>query len=119
MLPVVRPSGHSSALANAFAPLSAWRQFDSHSAVLLGGLRIHGASTARIDLQATWREFVDDPAQPAPARNAAAGPVEKIELLTLDGGAIFADASEDRMVATYIPQGDTLWFSAPFDTLPE
>ena len=118
VLPVVRPSGQSSALANAFAPLSAWRQFDSHSAVLLGGLRVHGASTARIDLQATWREFVDDPAQLAPARKAAADQVEKIELLTLDGGAIFADASEDRIVATYIPQGDTLWFSAPFDTLP-
>lgn len=120
ILPVIRPSqlGKTGALANAFAPLTAWRGIESHSAALLGALHIHGASTAQIDIQAAWREFVDDPSQPAPQKLAASSHVEKIELLTLDGGQIFADASEERMVATYIPQGDTLWFSAPSDSIP-
>ena len=118
MLPVVRPAGQSKALANAFSPLTAWREFNAHDAVLLGGLHIHGASTARIDVQANWREFFDDPTEPAPTRKPASASVEKVELRDLTGGPIFADGSEDRMVATYIPQGDTLWFSAPFDTLP-
>ena len=118
MLPVVRPAGQSTALANAFSPLTAWREFGAHSAVLLGGLRIHGASTARIDLQASWREFVDDPTQPSPTRLPASAFVDKIELHDFAQGPVFADASESRMVATYIPQGDTLWFSAPSDTLP-
>jgi hypothetical protein len=118
MLPVERPSGQSKALANAFAPLTAWRQFGSHDATLLGGLRIHGQSTAKIDLQATWREFVDDPSQPEPTKKAAAAHVEKIELKVLNEGPIFATAAEHRMVASYISKGDTLWFSAPMDTLP-
>jgi hypothetical protein len=118
ILPVVRPAGQSGALANSFSPLTAWRAFDSHSVVLLGGLQIHGKSTSRVDIQATWREFVDDPAQPGPQQLPAAAHVEKIELTSLAGGVMYADSSQTRAVATYFPQGDTLWFSAPGDTIP-
>jgi hypothetical protein len=118
LLPVVRPSGQSSALANAFSPITAWRAMDSHSAVLLGGLHIHGKSTSKVDLQATWREFVDDPSEPGPQQLPASAHVEKIELTSLDGGILYADVSAIRAVGTYIPQGDTLWFSAPGDSIP-
>ncbi len=118
MLPVARPAGQSSALANSFSPLTAWRDLDSHSTVLLGALLIHGKSTSRVDIQATWREFVDDPGRPAPQQLPASAHVEKIELKSLDSGLVYADASQTRAVATYIPQGDTLWFSAPGDTIP-
>lgn len=112
------PSPKPSALANAFAPITAWRAVNSHSAVLLGGLHIHGKSTAKIDLEATWWEFTDDPSQPGPVKKRASSHVEKIELRTLDPSLIYSDSSETRAVATYIPQGDTLWFSVPTDKIP-
>jgi hypothetical protein len=118
MLPVVRPAGQSSALANSFSPLTAWRGLDSHSTVLLGALQIHGKSTSKVDIQATWREYIDDPGEPAPKQLPAAAHVEKIELTSLLGGVLYSDSSQTRAVCTYIPQGDTLWFSAPGDTIP-
>jgi hypothetical protein len=120
VLPVIRPSqlGKTGTLANAFAPITAWRQYDSHEAALLGGLEVHGASTAKVDLQASWTEYIDDPSDPEPTRKKASSHVEKFELPTLDAGTIFSDASLQQAVATYIPQGDVLWFSAPGDSIP-
>jgi len=118
MLPVVRPSGQSTALAIAFSPITAWRSPGSHSCVLLGGLHVHGKSTAQVDIQASWREYVDDTSQAGPQQLPASAHVEKIELGSLDGGVLYADATASRALGTYIPQGDTLWFSAPGDSLP-
>jgi hypothetical protein len=118
MLPVARPSGQSAALANSFSPLTAWRNVDSHSCVLLGALKIHGASTSKVDIEASWREFVDDPSDPSPKQLPASAHVQKIELTSLSGGTIYSDASQTLPVATYIPSGDTLWFSAPGDSIP-
>ncbi|MGA8938581.1 MAG: hypothetical protein WB439_05385 [Acidobacteriaceae bacterium] len=112
------PSGKPGAVANAFAPITAWRALDSHSAVLLGGLHVNAKSTSKIDLQATWWEFTDDLSQPGPVKKPASSHVEKIDLSTLDQALIYADVSQTRAVATYIPQGDTLWFSVPTDRLP-
>ena len=119
-LPVVhQPSGPilASALRNHFTPVTAWRSKSSHDAVLLGGLKIHGASSAKIDLQAEWVEITDDPAEPAPLRSLTKDHVETIDLSNIDGGEIPADALLSRYVAVYIPQVDTLWFTAPFDEL--
>jgi len=33
----------------------------SPDAYLVGALRVHGASTAKVDIQATWTDSVDDP----------------------------------------------------------
>ena len=118
VLPIARPSGQSAALANAFSPITAWRQYDSHSCVLLGGLRIHGRSTSKIDIQASWREFIDDLAQPGPQELPATDHVEKIELASLQDGVIYADPTNTRALGSYISQGDMLWFSAPGDTIP-
>jgi hypothetical protein len=118
MLPVVRPAGQSQALANSFSPIAAWRDYDSHSAVLLGGLHIHGASTSQVDIEANWREFVDDTSQPGPQQLPATAHVERYEMTSLSGGLMYADALQTRAIGTYIPQGDTLWFSAPGDTIP-
>lgn len=118
MLPVVRPSGQSKSLANSFSPITAWRDYDSHSAVLLGGLQVHGASTGNVDIEASWREFVDDTSEPGPQQKPAGAHVERYELTSLDGGLLYADSLETRATGTYIPQGDTLWFSAPGDVIP-
>jgi hypothetical protein len=113
------------ALDNSFWQLTAWRYAGSHSAVLLGALRISGRSSAAVDIDATWTEWTDDPAKPAPARSPAAAAVDRVTMSTLDPGPILADGRrpstppqpEDRLVAVYIPEVDTLWFAAPFDEL--
>ena len=104
-------------LANSFSPVTAWRSLGSHHAVLLGALQINGASTAAIDLEASWTEWTDDPAQPTPASHPAGGHVERITLTSLDGGLLAADGTDIRQVAVYIPRIDALWFAATFDKL--
>lgn len=119
-LPVVhRPADPilASGLRNSFTPITAWRFRDSHEAVLLGGLQIHGGSTTRIDLEARWREVIDDSSVAKPTTEIHRDHVEAITLSTLDAGVLYSDASEARAVATYIPKVDALWFSAPSDEL--
>ena len=119
-LPVVhQPSSpiFASALRNSFTPITAWRSVGSHVAVLLGGLKIHGQSTSKIDLQARTLEVNDDLSKPAPTRTWASDHVETIPINSLDPGPIVADITNNRTVAVYIPQVDTLWFAAPIDEL--
>jgi hypothetical protein len=108
----------ASSLANAYSPLTAWRSGGSHHAVLLGTLQINGASTAAIDLAATWTEWIDDPDEPAPVQRPSAGPVDRITVTSLEMGELAADGSGSRSVAVYLPHVDALWFAAPFDALP-
>jgi hypothetical protein len=119
-LPVVhRPAAPilASALRNRFTPITAWRAVGAHQAVLLGGLHIHAASTAKIDLHARWLDYSDDTSQPLPSKRLASDLVETIELIDLTGGAIPADGAASRFVAIYIPAVDMLWFATPFDEL--
>lgn len=119
-LPVVhRPTDPilASGLRNSFTPVTAWRSRDSHAAVLLGGMRVHGATSARIDLEARWRERIDDPAHPAPTTAVHADHVETFHLSSLDPGPIAFDATDTRLVGVYVPGVDAIWFSAPFDEL--
>ena len=120
LLPVFHDLGAPgvvAALRNGFSPIIAWRSLGSHHAVLLGGLRIHGQSSARIDLTARWTEYFDDVDEPAPTTKPAADHVEAIELKSLDAAVVVADGGGDRDVASYIPGVDVLWFAAPFDNL--
>jgi hypothetical protein len=105
-------------IENSFWKITAWRYVGSHTAVLLGALQIDGASSAAIDIDATWTEWVDDPSAPGPTASAAAAPVERIQLGSLSDGPIYSDGSETRMVAVYLSEVDTLWFAASFDALP-
>src|SRR5262249_557504 len=117
------------ALRNSFTPITAWRVPGSHAAVLLGGLKVHGASTAKLDLEATWREGTDDPSLPPPTQPVTPDHVGTIKPPTTnpartpthphtpDPGVIYTDASDTGAVGPYIPQVDTVWFSAPFDDL--
>lgn len=119
-LPVIhRPADpiYASALRNSFTPITAWRIVGSHYAVLLGGLEINGASTSKIDLEARWLEYTDDPGQPAPTKNWNGSQVETIPLPNTTPGPVYADGKNQRMVAVYVPHVDTLWFSAPNDVL--
>jgi hypothetical protein len=118
-LPVVhQPTDpiYASALRNDFTPITAWRTYGSHAAVLLGGLQINADSTARIDLAAVWEEVTDDTSKPGPTTSVQADHVETIPLAEPDG-TIFAPGSTTRAVAIYMPQVDALWFAAYFDHL--
>ncbi|MEJ7561299.1 MAG: hypothetical protein WKF45_02105, partial [Ilumatobacteraceae bacterium] len=42
------------------------------STVLFGSVDLHGPSTSRLDAEATWEEWIDDPVQPAPERRRSA-----------------------------------------------
>ncbi len=86
--PVAIPSAE-----NKFWPVTAWRYVGSHTVVLLGALKVHGASTATIDIEATWTEWLDDTSQPGPTRRPAAGAVDKIQL-----GSLQADGPLQRRV---------------------
>lgn len=107
----------ASALRNRFSPITAWRRRGSHVAVLIGGMKVHGGSTARIDIDARWREIEDDPSQPRPTNTLQRGPVETIALPDGVEGELYSDASETRAVAVYVRKTNMLWFSAPVDEL--
>jgi hypothetical protein len=107
----------ASALANSFSPVTAWRSQGSHHAVLLGALRINHASTAAIDLEARWIDWLDDLDEPGPTRRQGSGHVERIPLTSDDDGPVAADGTGLRQVAYYLKEIDTLWFAAPFDQL--
>jgi hypothetical protein len=127
LLPIVRSmpaSEQGTGLANGFDPISAWRTLNSHYAVLLGGLRIHGMSTAQVDINATWHEYLDLTTEPAPSVLPTQAHVDTItlssdpdDLSEPTEGIIAADALATRYTAYYFPEVDTLWFAAPFDSL--
>lgn len=120
-LPIVhQPSSvvEAAYLSNSFSPITAWRSPGSHHAVLLGAMQINGASTAAIDVEARWIEWLDDLSEPGPTQPQYSSHVDRIPLSSLDGGMLAADGSTNsRQVAVYVPQIDSLWFAAPFDQL--
>ena len=106
-----------SSLYRSFAPITAWRSAEAHYAYLLGGMAISGKSTSKIDIAATWQEFIDELGQPAPTTRPESSQVDTIELTNLVSGPIIADLVSGRAVAIYISEVDVLWFAAPIDTL--
>jgi hypothetical protein len=80
-------------------------------------MAISGKSTSKIDVAATWQEFIDELGQPAPTTRPESSQVDTIELTNLVSGPIIADLVSGRAVAIYISEVDVLWFAAPIDTL--
>ena len=86
--------------------------------MLLGALQINGASTAAVDVEARWIEWLDDLSEPGPTQTQYSSHVDRIPLPTLDAGMVAADGTTNgRMVAVYVPRIDSLWFAASFDQL--
>jgi hypothetical protein len=120
LLPVIHHPSQpiATSVLATLSPITSWRSLDSHHAFLLGGLQIHSSSSAKIDIEAHWREFVDSPSTPVPVTKPASSHVDTVDLSTVLAGPISADASGTRDVAVMIPEADMLWFAAPSDTLP-
>lgn len=95
--------------APRFMLLNPRRGVDSTSVMLVAGVDVHAPSTERLDIEATWDEWVDDLSKPAPVRvegvTAAVGhtPVAADEAIV-----VLAGAEQDAP----LPDGSTIHLHA-------
>jgi hypothetical protein len=88
------------------APITAWRRPGETGAFLLGAIRIHGASTVKIDLRGEWTDPVDDPDAPAPDEARSSAHVAEIPLPLAKEGYLYAPGTDRREVGYYDPEND-------------
>jgi hypothetical protein len=92
------------------APITAWRRLGQTSAYLMGSLLVHGGSTAKVDLKATWDDPVDDVSQKTWTTASHAAMVDELPLKTLNEQYLRAAGSEYRNVGYYDPEHDQIAF---------
>lgn len=63
-----------------FLTLSAGRQIGDQHAILSGRVRMHGPSTGKFEIEADWKEWVDDVDKPGPELVASHGQLGEIQL---------------------------------------
>ncbi len=98
--------------------ITGWREPGALDASLIGALRVHGASTAKIDLSAQWEEWVDEPGlQPpaAPSRQSRAGTADAISLHDPAGDPVLQAPGNTHAVGIYDPAQDLIIFTANGD----
>lgn len=100
-------------------PISAWREPGALDAYLIGALRVHGQSTARVDLFAQWEEWIDDPARPEdpPVREPRSGFVDAIGLNDPGRTGRLHAPGSDRLVGVYDPTRDLIAFTTGGDVV--
>jgi len=92
------------------APITAWRRYGATDAYLMGALRVHGASTARIDVLATWDDPVDDVSEPAWASVHHEAHVDELPLPDVRERYLVASGADRRRVGYYDPEHDQIAF---------
>jgi hypothetical protein len=98
------------------APITAWRRLGKTDAYLLGALALHGASSERIDIRATWQEPVDDILDPCWRMVDRAAYVDTIPLPDTREGYLFASGViPRRAVGYYDPEHDQVVFTRKGD----
>lgn len=112
-VPLQTTPGRGQTDPTELAAITAWRRPDSNDAYLLGALKIHGASTGRVDLLATWDDPVDDLSQPKWTTTHRAAPVGELPLPAATD--IYLDApgatdSQPRHVGYYDSEHDQILF---------
>ncbi|HVG26419.1 MAG TPA: hypothetical protein VM865_02345, partial [Acidobacteriaceae bacterium] len=88
--------------------ISAWRRFGATDAFLLGALKIHGASTGRVDITAEWTDPVDDPLAAGPDQTHSKAHVETLPLSGVAEGYVRASGTDYRAVGYYDPEHDQI-----------
>ncbi len=96
--------------------ITAWRRPDETSAVLLGAIRVHGSSTAKVELTAEWTDPVDDPGQPSPGEAEFRGSVDELPLPTPREGYLLGKGAKYRPVGYYDPENDQIAMVRTGDT---
>jgi hypothetical protein len=86
--------------------LTAWRTLGSTDTYLVGALQVHGASTAKLDLHATWTDPVDD-LMADPTTQSFSAFVDEIGLPTLNAGPLLR-VGENRCTGYYVPDHDLI-----------
>jgi hypothetical protein len=99
------------------APITGWRRPGANEAYLIGALRVHGASTAKVDLQASWDEPIDDLTQSKWALVHRQEHVDELPLPQLAEGYLIASGAGSRRVGYYDPEHDQIGFVRAGDTL--
>jgi hypothetical protein len=92
------------------AAITAWRQPGATDAFLMGALHIHGASTAKVDIEATWEDY-DDETGPELALVPHQSHVDELPLPSLDENFLPGTASPARDVGYYDPEHDQIAFT--------
>lgn len=95
------------------APITAYRRLRATDTYLLGALRVHGASTIKIDLSAEWEDPEDNMAKPSVVQKSA--PVDELPLTELNEDYLRVLARESggqdyRYVGYYDPEHDQIAF---------
>jgi hypothetical protein len=117
-LPALQTEPESEPTASSeLATITAWRRLGSPEAHLLGALRVHGASTAKVDIQAAWEDPVDDPGSEEPGSVQQVGHADEIPLEHLSAGYLYASGPGWRGVGYYDPGHDLIAFARAGDTL--
>jgi len=88
--------------------ITAWRLPGATGAFLMGALKIHGASTAQVDLVAEWSDPVDDPSSTAPDQTQTKAHVDVLPLSNLTEGYLQAQEKDYRAVGYYDPEHDQI-----------
>lgn len=98
------------------AVITAWRALDSTDAYLRGALQVHGASTAKVDVHATWTDPVDllvpdaSGVVPDPGEQQFSARIDEVPLRELGEGMLEADG-EPRLVGFYDADHDLMCFA--------
>ncbi|MEI7556740.1 hypothetical protein [Candidatus Chlorohelix sp.] len=94
-------------------PIQAMRKLGAPEAFLVGALKVHGQSTAKVDLLAEWSEPFDDPTE-VPSRKQRSDYVDALPLPNLQEA--FIDNS-GRFVGYFDPAENLVCFVAGGETL--
>lgn len=89
------------------APITSWRRLGETSAYLTGAIRVHGASSAKIEVRAEWTDPVDD-SPTGPDERSFKVTVDELPLVRLAEGYLVAPGDEKRRVGYYDPENDQI-----------
>jgi len=107
---------YSPTAATELDAITAWRKPGSTDAYLLGGLSVHAASTAKVDILAEWEDPIDDLNQLAPGSIQYSAPVDEVPLNQLTEHQIYVNP-DFRSVGYYDVNHDLLCFARSGDKL--
>ncbi len=94
--------------------VTAWRAVNSVSANLIGALRLHLPSSAKVDFYAEWSDMIDDLTQPAPTVQQRSDYVDEIPLQATREGMIYRDG---RYLGYLIPDENLIVFGNTGDEI--
>jgi hypothetical protein len=91
--------------------LTSWRRLGSTDAYLVGALRVHGASTAKVDIHAEWTDPIDDLLADEPGQLTFSSHVDELPLPDLRERYLVAAGVDARKVAYFDADHELMCFA--------